>query len=89
MAKGGSGDVLTGLIVGLIAQGCDALEAAKIPTDIAEMTRIASTTVELNASDSRKIIRLLEALDEQDDVQSVTANFNIPDEVMAEVAAEA
>ncbi len=70
-------------------QVTDALEEAKIPTDMSELTRIPSTTVELNAADSRKILRLLEALDEQDDVQSVTANFNIPDEVMAEVAAEA
>jgi YebC/PmpR family DNA-binding regulatory protein len=80
-------EVICGIDV--FQQVADALEEAKIPTDMAEMTRIASTTVELDASDSRKIIRLLEALDEQDDVQSVTANFNIPDEVMAEVAAEA
>jgi YebC/PmpR family DNA-binding regulatory protein len=80
-------EVICGIDV--FQQVTDALEAAKIPTDMAEMTRIASTTVELNAADSRKVLRLLEALDEQDDVQSVTANFNIPDEVMAEVAAEA
>ena len=79
-------EVICGIDV--FQQVADALEAGKIPTDVAEMTRIASTTVELDASDSRKILRLLEALDEQDDVQSVTANFNIPDEVMAEVAAE-
>jgi len=69
-------------------QVSDALEEAKIPTDTAEFSRIPSTTVELDAAAGRKILKLLDALEDQDDVQSVTANFNIPDEVMAEVAAE-
>jgi YebC/PmpR family DNA-binding regulatory protein len=64
----------------------DALEKHKIPTDLAELTRIASTTVQLDAAGSRRVLKLLEALEDQDDVQTVTANFNIPDEIMAEVA---
>jgi YebC/PmpR family DNA-binding regulatory protein len=69
-------------------QVSDALEEAKIPTDTAELSRIPSTTVELDAAAGRKILKLLDALEDQDDVQSVTANFNIPDEVMADVARE-
>ena len=69
-------------------QVAGALEEAKIPTDTAELTRIPSTIVELDAAAGRKILKLLDALEDQDDVQSVTANFNIPDEVMADVAAE-
>ncbi len=66
-----------------------ALEEAKIPTEVAEITRVPTNTVELDADQGRKILKLLEALEDHDDVQSVTSNFNIPDEVMAEIAAEA
>lgn len=69
-------------------QVADALEAARIPTDLAEITRIAANTIDLNAEASRKVLKLIEALEDQDDVQNVTANFNIPDDVMQEVAAE-
>ena len=50
------------------------------------VSRIAANTVELDADAGRKVLKLMEALEDQDDVQSVTANFNIPDEVMEEVA---
>jgi len=62
----------------------DALEAASIATESAEITRVPQTTVELDAGSWRKILGLLEALDDNDDIQSVTANFSIPDEVMQE-----
>ena len=66
----------------------DALEAAQIPTDVAELSRIASNTVDLDAGGGRKVLKLMEALEDQDDVQTVTANFNIPDEIMEEVLNE-
>ena len=66
-----------------------ALQAGKIPTDLAEVTRISSTTVELDVEASRRVLKLMEALEENDDVQSVTSNFNIPDAVMAEVTSGA
>jgi YebC/PmpR family DNA-binding regulatory protein len=62
----------------------DALEAAKIPVDVAEIQRVPSSTVDLDADASRRMLKLIEALEDQDDVQSVTANYNIPDEIMAE-----
>jgi YebC/PmpR family DNA-binding regulatory protein len=62
----------------------ESLEAAKIPTDIAEIQRVPSSTVDLNLDTSRRILKLVEELEDQDDVQSVTANYNIPDEIMAE-----
>ena len=67
----------------------DALEGRKIPTDVAEISRIPSSTVELNAEMGRKVLKLIEALEDQDDVQSVTANYNIPDEIMEEVTSGA
>jgi YebC/PmpR family DNA-binding regulatory protein len=63
----------------------DALEAAHIPTDTAEITRLPSSTVELNAADGRKVLKLMEALEDNDDVQSVTSNYSIPEVVMNEV----
>lgn len=65
-----------------------ALEAAEIPTESAELTRIAGTTVELDADAARSVLKLMDALEDHDDVQNCYANFNIPDAVMAELAAE-
>jgi len=65
-----------------------ALEDARLPTDVAELSQIPANTINLDASDGRKVLKLLDALQDQDDVQSVTANFDIPDEVMQEVAGE-
>ena len=44
--------------------------------------------MDLDADTGRKILNLLENLDDHDDVQSVSANFNLTEEVMAEIAAE-
>lgn len=65
-----------------------ALEAAEIPTESAELTRIASTTVELDTDAARSVLKLMDALEDHDDVQNCYANFNIPEPVMAELAAE-
>ncbi|MCH8829186.1 MAG: YebC/PmpR family DNA-binding transcriptional regulator [Planctomycetes bacterium] len=66
-----------------------ALDEKKIPTDVAELARIPANTVDLDAVGGRKILKLMESLEDQDDVQSVTANFNIPDEILNEVLTEA
>ncbi len=65
----------------------EALEAAKIPTDSAELTRIAANTVDLDGDSARSVLKLIEALEDNDDVQTVMANFNIPEELMAELSA--
>jgi YebC/PmpR family DNA-binding regulatory protein len=65
-----------------------ALEAAGIPTESAELTRVAGNTVDLDADAARSVLKLMEALEDHDDIQSVFANFNIPDAVMAELTAE-
>ena len=59
-----------------------ALESAGIPYSGAELTMIPKNTVALDESDARKTLRLLDALEENDDVQEVFANFDIPDHVM-------
>ena len=52
-----------------------------------EVTRIPKNTVDLQLDEARKVIKLLEALDDHDDVQNVSANFSVSDEVMAEMEA--
>jgi YebC/PmpR family DNA-binding regulatory protein len=64
-----------------------ALEAAQIATVSAEISRIAANTVELDAENGRSVLKLMEALEDNDDVQNVTSNFSIPDSLMAELTA--
>jgi YebC/PmpR family DNA-binding regulatory protein len=62
------------------------LEGAGVPVGSAESTMIARQTVELDAAKARQALRLVESLEDLDDVSRVTANFDIPEEVFAEVA---
>jgi len=64
----------------------DALEKAGIETEAKQVTRIPENTVDLDASSARKVLKLMEMLDDHDDVQNVSSNFNIPEETMAELA---
>jgi len=63
-----------------------ALEAAGDSIGSAESTMIAKQTVELDSTKARQALRLVEQLEDLDDVQRVTANFDIPEDVFAEVA---
>jgi YebC/PmpR family DNA-binding regulatory protein len=63
-----------------------ALEGAGVPVDSAESTMVAKQTVELDSSKARQALRLVEMLEDLDDVQRVTANFEIPEDLYAEVA---
>jgi transcriptional/translational regulatory protein YebC/TACO1 len=66
----------------------DALEAAGIAIDGAEVTLVASNTVRLGTeSDAKKVLRLVDLLEDLDDVQNVYANFDIPDNIMELVEA--
>ena len=66
-----------------------ALEKAEFTVDVKELTRIPNNTVDLDLATGRAVLKLMETLDDHDDVQNVSANFNIPDEAMAELAKEA
>ena len=63
------------------------LEAAGVTVEMKQITNIPKSTVDLDADTARKVLKLMEALDDHDDVQSVSANFNIPEETMAEIGA--
>jgi YebC/PmpR family DNA-binding regulatory protein len=66
----------------------ETFEKAGLEPQSAEITRIPTTTVDLDAETARQVLKLMESLDDQDDVQGVSANFNIPDDVMAEVGGD-
>lgn len=68
-------------------QVSSAFETAGITTASGEITRIAANNVALDAETARSVLDLMEALEDNDDVQSVTANFSIPDELMAQLNA--
>jgi YebC/PmpR family DNA-binding regulatory protein len=62
------------------------LEAAGIKYASAELTMIPKNTVSLDESEAKKTLRLLDALEDNDDVQEVFANFDISDDIMEALA---
>jgi YebC/PmpR family DNA-binding regulatory protein len=61
-----------------------ALEGRGIETESKEITRIPTSTIDLDGETGRKVLKLMERLDDHEDVQRVISNFNIPDEAMVE-----
>ena len=62
------------------------LEQAGVRIESAELTTQAKNMIEVDPARARANLRLIEHLEDQDDVQRVTANFEIPDEILAEAA---
>ncbi|MDA3950182.1 MAG: YebC/PmpR family DNA-binding transcriptional regulator [Spirochaeta sp.] len=58
----------------------NALEAAGVAYSVAEVSRVPETTVALDDDGTRKALRLIELLDDHDDVQEVATNLDIPDD---------
>ena len=66
----------------------DAVTAAGLAVDSNEIVRIPTNSVDVDDVEmARKVLALVEKLDDHDDVQSVSANFNIPDEALAQLGA--
>jgi transcriptional/translational regulatory protein YebC/TACO1 len=65
-----------------------ALDDAGVAQEVAEVTMVPQTYVKLEGQkEAGQMLRLMEALEDNDDVQNVYANFDIPDEVMQAVEA--
>jgi YebC/PmpR family DNA-binding regulatory protein len=65
----------------------EAIEAAGFTVDSAELTMIPKTTVEVDdEGDAKKVLRMIDELEDNDDVQDVYANFDIPERVLEAVA---
>ncbi|MGN6089365.1 MAG: YebC/PmpR family DNA-binding transcriptional regulator, partial [Actinomycetales bacterium] len=65
----------------------EALQAAGLDYDSADSSFLPSVSVPLDEEGARKVFRLIDALEDCDDVQNVYANFDVSDEVMAELDA--
>lgn len=63
-----------------------ALQDAKIEYDSADPTFLPTVTVELDEEAARKVFRLIDALEDSDDVQNVYANYDVSDEIMESVS---
>ncbi len=60
----------------------EAIENANFNIESADITAVPQTTVKLNVKDAQKLIRLLNAMEDSDEVQKVYSNMDIPDEVL-------
>jgi len=63
-----------------------ALAERQVPMQSAEVTKLASVQVTLTEKDAGSVLRLVELLEDNDDVQKVYANFVLPDEVLAKLS---
>ena len=61
----------------------EAMEEAGFPVESAELAMIPKTLVAVEGSTAERVLRLVDALEEEDDVQKVAANFDIPEEILA------
>jgi len=62
-----------------------AIEAAGIPVSLAEITMLPKNYATVDEKQAEQIIRLIEALEDNEDVQNVYTNFDVPEEVIAKV----
>ncbi|HKA30174.1 MAG TPA: YebC/PmpR family DNA-binding transcriptional regulator, partial [Candidatus Binatia bacterium] len=83
-----SGDILEVLTAPDQLEGVkDALEQAKITTASAEVTMMPSTTTSISGKQAEQMVRLLEALEDHDDVQRVSSNMDIAAEELEQLSA--
>jgi len=61
-----------------------ALEAAGIKAEAAEIEQVPKATVEVDVETGKKVVRLIDMLDDHDDVQTVFTNANLTPEMMSE-----
>jgi YebC/PmpR family DNA-binding regulatory protein len=64
------------------------LDDKSIPVTSAQLTRSPQTVIKLEGKSAEQILRLMDALDEHDDVQKVYANFDVPDEIIESLGGE-
>ena len=64
----------------------EALAKRQIPIQSAELTKLASLQVPVTGKEAEAALRLVDALEDHDDVQKVYSNFNVPDEILAKLS---
>jgi len=70
---------------GDVSTVAETLKAAGLPVVSSDVTRVPITTVQVHGKEAQQVLRLLETLEDHDDVQQVFANFDIPDEELQSV----
>jgi len=64
----------------------NALQEKEIPTEVAEISMVPQSTITIDDIDTaKKILRLMDELEDHDDIQNVYANFDIPDEIISQI----
>lgn len=63
-----------------------ALQAKGVKWQTAELTMLPSSSIKLAGAEAKQVLTLIEALENHDDVQAVYANFDIPDEILEQIA---
>ena len=64
----------------------NALQEKEIPTEIAEISMVPQSMITIdNVDTAKKILRLMDELEDHDDIQNVYANFDIPDEIVSQI----
>jgi YebC/PmpR family DNA-binding regulatory protein len=66
----------------------EALHQNHVPTEVAEISQVPKVPIDADSETTKKVIRLMEALHDHDDVQNVYSDVHLSEEVMAEVAKE-
>jgi YebC/PmpR family DNA-binding regulatory protein len=84
--EGGTYDIYTD--PGILEDVRDKVAAAGVTVDSAELAMIPQSTVKLDEKHAAQMMKLMEALEDHDDVQKVYANFDIDDELMEKLTAE-
>lgn len=64
----------------------NAIDEAEIETGLAEISMIPQTTIKLEGNEALQLLKIMEALEEHDDVQNVYSNFDIPDDIIEQAA---
>lgn len=71
-----------------VAKVRESLQAHGVPVTVAEITMLPKNVVQLSKDEAKKVLRLMDALEDHDDVQEVYSNFDIPNEVLEEITAD-
>lgn len=65
-----------------------ALEANQISVESAQISKVPQTYLDIGVAHARRVVALMQALEDNEDVQNIYSNFNIPPEVLKEIEAE-
>ena len=66
---------------------CAAIDSAGLKTESQSITYLPKDTVDVGADEAKKVLKLMEKLDDHDDVQNVSSNFSIDDSILAQIEA--